>query len=106
MRPVDVNVHRREAVLETFSYETLRGQVIALIKLSTTDYAEDARIAFQTSRVNLNSIHQMQNASEMAFRIFEGNAARNPMHLVSQRQKIVCKITSVLAGYSGNECAL
>src|SRR5689334_10322215 len=83
VRAVDVDVHRGEAILKTLRDKALRGQMVALIKLITADYAEDAGITLQTPRVNMNPIDQMQNSSEMPLGIFERDPARDAVHFVA-----------------------
>ncbi len=97
MRAVDVDVHRREAVLKTFGHETLRSQVIAFIKHVTTEDVKDARIAFNTRRMKLKPIKQMRDATKPSLRIFHPDAAHQAVNLVAEIQKMFGQIASVLA---------
>src|SRR5438045_3877215 len=102
MRSVDVNVHRREPVLKTLIDEALRGEVITFIKFVTANDTENARIAFQTSRVELDPIQQMCDARESALWIFQSHAPDDSMDLITQREQILRQITSVLGGDTGD----
>src|ERR1051326_7931926 len=102
MRSVDVNVHRRKTVLKTLIDEALRGEVITFIKFVTADDTENARIALQTSRVELDTIQQVCDACESALWIFQRNASHNAMDLITQREQIIRQVTSVLAGDTGD----
>src|SRR6185295_12175761 len=48
MRAVDVRAHGRKAVSEAFRHETLRREVIALVKIVFAENVEDAGVAFKT----------------------------------------------------------
>jgi hypothetical protein len=56
VRAVDVGVHGGEAVGEGFGDEGLRGEVIALVELMTTNDVEDGRIALQRSGVEDDAV--------------------------------------------------
>src|SRR5713101_794438 len=103
MRAVDVDVQRREAVLKTFGHETLRSEVIALVKLVLTEDVKDTRIAFNTRRMKLKTIKQMRDAPKSSLRIFHSDAAHQTMNLVAETQKMFGQITSVLARDAGDE---
>ena len=62
MGAVDVSVHRRESVRETFTDKRLRREVIALVELMTTENVKDAGIAFQASGVQRDLVQQMLDA--------------------------------------------
>src|SRR5437016_7781494 len=100
MRTVDVRVHRRESVRETFPDKRLRREVVALIKLITTENVKDAGVAFQASGMKGYLVQQMLDAIESASRIFESHAPHQPMHFIAEREQKFGQVTAVLAGKS------
>src|SRR5207237_3245520 len=84
MRAVDVRVHRREAVGETFGDKRLRREVIALVEFITTENVEDAGIAFQARGMQRDLVKQMLDPIESAFWIFESHAPHQPMHFIAE----------------------
>src|SRR6266705_282841 len=104
MRAVDVDVHRREAVLKTLGHETLRSEVIAFIKLVLAEDVKDARIAFNARRMKLKTIKQVRDAAKSSLRVFDPDAPHQTMNLVAETQKMFSQIASVLARDAGDEC--
>ena len=84
MSTVDVRVHRRETVRKALGDETLRREVIALVKLVFAEDMKDARIAFNTGRMKLKTVKQVRDASKSSFRVFHADAAHQTMNLVTE----------------------
>src|SRR5262245_17456942 len=105
MRPIDVGVHSRESVGETLGYKTLRREMITLIIFLLAENMEDARIAFQTRGVQLDSIQQMGNSAKPAVGVFYCDAADYAMYVVSFRQQMLNQIATVLPGNTSNKRA-
>ena len=84
VRAVNIGIHRRKAVTETFSDEALSRKVIALVEVMLTDNAKDARITLQACRMQNEFVEQVSDPSEAAFRVFEGDAAYKTMDFVTQ----------------------
>ena len=84
MRAVDVHVHGREAVGETFGHETLRRQVITLVKVVFAEDVEDTGVTFETGRVQRYAIQQVSDAAESRFRGFERTRAHEPMDFIAK----------------------
>src|SRR5215470_17869929 len=82
MRPIDVGVHGREAVGETFRDKALRREMITLIKFLFAEDMEDAGVTFQARGVQFDSIQQMGNPTEPAVGIFYCDAADYAVHVV------------------------
>src|ERR1700754_356789 len=106
VRAVDVHVHSREAVGETFRDETLRCEVVALVKFVLTQNVEDTRITLQTRWMQRDAIDQMSNPAESHFRHFQCHAAHEPVHFIAETQQIVSQIATVLTGNASNQCSL
>src|SRR3954466_48455 len=98
MRAVDVDVHRRKAILKTFRDKALCRQVVTLVELVTTDYIEDAGIALQTGAVKLNPVEQVRDPREPAFGVFQRTAAHDAVNFVIKREQVLREIAAVLAG--------
>jgi hypothetical protein len=103
MRAVDVHIHRREAVGETFRDETLRGQVVTLVEIVLAQNVENAGITFETRWVECYAIEQVGDATETSVGRFEGDAADESVHFVAEAQQVVSEITPVLAGDTRNQ---
>src|SRR5262249_45658553 len=101
--PVDVRVHRREAICETFGDETLGGEMVALVKSVLAEYVENTWIAFQTRRMQDQLLPDRGYAVEAARRVFQRDASDDSVHLVTQSQKVLRQIASVLSRNAGNE---
>src|SRR5678815_3895822 len=56
MRAIDVRAHGRKAVGKAFRHETLRGEVIALVKVVFAEDVEDAGVTFETGRVQGDAV--------------------------------------------------
>ncbi len=97
MCAVDVDVHRREAVLKTLGHETLRSEVIAFIKRVLAEDVKDARIAFNTRWMKLKTAEQVRDATKSSLWVFDPDAAHQTMNLVTEAQKMFGQIASVLA---------
>src|SRR5690349_16136331 len=72
---VDVRTHRRKAVSKAFRDETLRREVITLIKIVFAEDVENTRVAFETGRMQRDSVQDMSDTAEPCFRGFERHAA-------------------------------
>jgi hypothetical protein len=103
MSPVDIYIHRRKAVGETFRDETLGREVITLIKIVLADDVIDARITLERSRMKYQTIDDVGKPTKACVRSFERNPAYESMDFVPQAQKIFGEITPVLTGYTGDE---
>src|SRR5438132_5799709 len=101
MRAVDVRVHRRKAVNETFSDKGLRGQMVTLIEFVLAYYAKEAWITLHARRVQRDLIQKMAQASKAALRIFKRDSPDESMHFVTLAQKVFGQIASVLTGNAG-----
>src|SRR6185369_2545884 len=106
VRAVDVRAHRRKAVSETFRHETLGREVIALVKIVLTENVEDAGVAFETGRVQSDSVQNMSNAAEPRLRGFEGHAADQPVYFITQTQQVIGEVTAILTRNSSNQRSL
>src|SRR5436309_4326764 len=98
MRAVNVRVHRREAVDETFSDKGLRGQMVTLVEFVLAYHAKETRVTFHARGVQRDLIQQMVQASKAALRIFERDAPDESVHFVTLAQKVFVQIASVLPG--------
>ena len=103
MSAVDVCVHRREAVGETLSDETLCSQVITLVKIIATDDMKNAGIAFEACGMEGDLVQEMRDPVGPAFGRFQRNATHEAVHLVTQGQKFFRQVASILSGDSSNE---
>ena len=68
---------------KTLGHETLRCQVITLVKVMPADDVKDARVTLQTRRVEHNLIQQVSDPGESSFRIFESYAPDQTVNLVA-----------------------
>src|ERR1700694_4762118 len=98
MSAVDVRVHRREAVCETFADETLRSKVIALVELVLTDDMEDAGVALEARRMKHPVVQKMFDASQAKIRRFERDVPDESVHLVPEAEEMFGQVAAVLAG--------
>src|SRR5262245_22911646 len=98
MRAVDIDVHRREAVLKTLGDEALGCEVIALSELVTANDVEYAWVALKASGVKMYSVEEMGNASKATLRIFERYPPHKAVDLIAQRQQVLGQVAAVLAG--------
>ncbi len=103
MRAVDVDVHRGKAVGETLGDETLRSEVITLIKIVLAKDVENAGITLEPGRMKSQLIEDVGKTTKARFGRFERDAANESVHFITQAQKVFGKITAVLPGNSGNE---
>src|SRR5205809_1509768 len=106
MRAVDIDVHRGETISKTLSDKALRRQVITFIKLVTADDVRNARIAFQTRRMQRDPIENVFNTTEAPHGILHSHTADKSVHLVAKRQKVFRQIASILAGDSRDKRSL
>jgi len=97
MRPVDVRVHGRKAVRKTLGHETLRRQVIALLKVVLAEDVEDTRVTLEIRWMQGHAVQQVTDATKPRFRRFERHAAHQPMDLIAQVQQVFRQITPILA---------
>src|SRR5215468_4208165 len=102
MRAVDVDVHRREAILKTLRDEALGCQVITLGELMAADDAEYTGVVLETSGMKMNLIQQVQDASKTPLGVFERDPPHDAVDLVAQRQQVVRQIAAILPGDAGN----
>src|SRR5256886_17061326 len=86
MGAVDVSVHRRESIRETFTDKRLRREVIALVELRTTENVKDAGIPFQATGVSRDLFQKMLGAIEFASWIFQSHAPHQTMHFIAERE--------------------
>ena len=84
--------------------ETLRGEVVTLVELMTTDDVEDAGITFEARGMKLNAIKQVGNAREAALRIFQRHPPDETVHLVTQCEQVLGQVAPVLTGDACNQC--
>src|SRR5215510_8400046 len=98
MRAVDICVHGRKAVRKTLRHETLRRQVITLLKIMLAEDVEDARVTLEIRRMQGHVVQQVTDATESRLRRFEGHATDESMNLITQVEQIFGQITAVLTG--------
>src|SRR6185369_13711392 len=103
MCAIDVCAHGRKAVSEAFRHETLRCEVIALVKIVFAEDVEDAGVALKTGRVQCDSVQEMCDAAEPRLRGFEGHAADQPVYFITQTQQVIGEVTAILTGNSSNQ---
>src|SRR5689334_3320324 len=82
MCTVNICIHRREAVMKTLGDETLRSEVIALVKIILTDNMKDGRVTLQARWVKSYLLEQMFDPAKPSLRIFQRDTPDKTMHFV------------------------
>src|SRR6266436_3757651 len=79
---VDVCIHRREAVGKRFGDETLRSQVVTLVKLMFGQDVKDRGVALKACRVKRDPIEQVLEPGKAPGRILKSDTSNETMHFV------------------------
>src|SRR5438067_13904131 len=80
--------------------------MVTLIEFVLAYYAKETRVTFHARRVQRDSNQKMAQASKAALRILKRDASHESMNFVTQREQVLCEITSILASQPGNQCLL
>ena len=92
--------------MKTLGDETLRGKVIAFVKIVLADHMEDRGITLQAGWVKGYLLQQMFDPGKTSLRIFERDPPNQPMDFVPQIYEVLRKIAAVLPGNAGNQSLL
>ena len=92
--------------MKTLGDETLRGEVIALVKVVLADHMEDRRVTLEAGRVKYYLLQQMLDPAKASLRIFERDAPNKPMNFVAEIHEVLRKIAAVLPGNASNQSFL
>src|SRR6185369_6329073 len=88
MRAVNVHIHRREAVGKTLRHEALSREVITLVKVVLAQNLKDARVAFETGRVQGHAVENVGDAAEPRFRRFERDPAYQAVDFIAEPEQV------------------
>jgi len=102
MRAVNVSVHRRKSVRETFGDEALCSEVLTLVESVLAKNVKDGRVAFETCGMKSKSFEQVLEPRKASRRVFKGDSPNQTMHLVAQGEQVFGEIAAVLSGDPGN----
>jgi hypothetical protein len=105
MGAVDIGVEGGEFVVERVADKTLRGQVIAFVRLDFSDHLVDAGIAFEGGRVQCDAGPDGVNAGEAMHWIFERHSPDDAVHGIALSEQQFRQIRPVLARNAGDEGA-
>lgn len=97
MGAVDIGVQRGKFVIERITNETLRRQVIAFFRLNCPENLIDARETLQRRGMQVQSRKHRFDSAQPSRRIFEGDAANHPVHLISLGEQKFRQVGSILA---------
>src|SRR5882672_9592375 len=103
MRAVNVGVHRRKPVRETFGDEALRSEVVTLVEPVLAKNIEDGGIAFETCGMEGQSFEQVLDPGEAPRWIFKGDSPYQTVHLIAQGEQVFGEVAAVLSGDPGNQ---
>ena len=103
VRSIDVRVDGRKLVLDGIADETLRGQVIDLIRLHSGYDLVETRVALQRGGMQLDSFEDVSNAPEPVFRILQRDSADDAMDVIAFLDQELSQIGTILAGYTRNQ---
>ena len=103
VRPVDVGVHRREAVGEALSDKALSGQVVALVEIVLAEDLENAGVALQSPRMQRELRDQMRDARQPMAGVLQSDSPHQPVNLVPPLQQQLGEVASVLTGNPGDK---
>src|SRR5262249_25035384 len=87
--PVDVCVHRREAVEKTLRDKALSREVVTLVKRVLAEHVKDARIALQTRRMKNHSVYNLCDTIKAPIRILERDSSNHPVYFITQTQQVL-----------------
>src|SRR5438445_9491552 len=104
VRAVDIDVHGREFILERIAHKALRCQVVALVRLDLLHHRENACIALERRRMQLDPVEQMSDPEHAMMRIFESDASHDSMDFVSLLEQQLGEVRTILSGDPGDEC--
>jgi len=77
--------------------------VITLFKIVLANDVVNAGITLERGRVKNQSIDDVGKTTKASFGGFERNSANDSVDLITQAQKVFCKITAVLPGDTSNK---
>src|SRR5262249_52713197 len=100
MSAVDISTYCRKFIFERVTHKALRSKMIDLIRLNCVYYVEYASKAFQRRSVENELVENMPYAPESVLRIFNSNSPNNAVDLIALFQKKLCKVRTILAGYT------
>ena len=102
MRALDVRQKRGEGVLKRIGDETLRRQVIKLVRVDLSDAGVNAGKALQTGGVKLDLVEDRRKPRKAMGRILQRRSPHQAVDLVALLQQQFGKVGAVLAGNAGD----
>ena len=98
MSPVDVGIQRGKLVVERIADETLRRQVIALVRSDRPRSRGGSRRSFPAMPMKMNPDRAREEPGEALFRRFQHNPADQAVHFVAFGKQKFGQIGSILSG--------